>query len=88
MNKEVAEAIGQSIIRLKKRIDNTGVYELFTQHPQENSMTYVQHFWKTMTLSIKMGVGSIRLMVHAYCPFMCKKTAENMISELQENTAE
>jgi hypothetical protein len=88
MNKEVAESIGHSMIRLKKRIDNTGVYELFTQHPQEHSMTYVQHFWKTMTLSIKTGIGSICLMVHAYFPFMCKKTAENIIAELQEDTAE
>lgn len=88
MNKEVAEVIGHSIVRLKKCIDNTDIYKLFTQHPQENSMTYVQHFWKTMKMSIKMGVGSISLIVHAYFPFMCKKTRENIIAELQENTVE
>lgn len=86
MNKEIAENVGHSMIRIKTYIDRMG--EQFTQHPQENSMTYVQHFWKTMKQSVKMGVGSIQLMIHAYFPFMCKKTAENMVAELQEETAE
>lgn len=86
MNKEVAETVGYSLIRIKRYVDRMG--EQFTQHPQENSMTYIQHFWKTMKQSIKMGLGSIQLMIHAYFPFMCKKTAENIISALQEDTAE
>lgn len=88
MNKEIAETVGKSILRIKEHIEEMKIYEQFTQHPQENSMTYVQHFWKTMKQSIKMGVGSIQLMIHASFPFMYKKTAENMIAELQENTAE
>lgn len=86
MNKEIAETVGNSVVRIKSYVDRMG--EQFTQHPQENSMTYVEHFWKTMKQSIKMGVGSFQLMIHAYFPFMCKKTVENMISALQEDTAE
>jgi len=80
MNRELAKITGMSIIRIKSYID-----DLFTQHPADESMTYIQHFLKTMKLSMWMGVGSVRLLIHAYFPFMCKKTEEYIISNLNND---
>lgn len=82
MNSELVDNIGDSILRIKKIVNHTSLYDLFTQHPAENSLTYLEHFLKTMNMSMKMGMGTISLLIHAYCPFMCKKTGKNIISNL------
>jgi len=78
MNRDLAEMIGNSLVRIKTRIDNSHSLE-------EYSMIYVQHFLKSMKTAIKLGFGSFQLVFHAYFPCMCKKTRERIIAELQDD---
>lgn len=84
MNADLADMIGNSIVRMKTRIDNSHIHDLF----EEYSAFYVQHFLKSMKMAIKLGFASFQLIFNAYFPCMCKKTRERIIAELQDDNAD
>lgn len=61
------------------------IHELFTEHPHSQGMTYVQHAWRALSLSSKMGKGCVALLLHAIFPFLFQSTGTNMIRELYDD---
>lgn len=61
---------------------NQFLYVLFLKHPQENKMTYFQHFQTAIKMSTKMFIGFIALLVHAFFPYFFEKTGSDMIKSL------
>lgn len=58
--------------------------KLFTKHPEENDLTYNEHFRRSIKFSLKMFYGSIGLFVHAFFPFLFEKTGSKIVMELEE----
>ncbi len=79
------EDIGDSVIRLYKRCNmKERLYELFTNHPHKNGMSYMGHWWRAVKLSVKMGYGSFCLLIHSIFPFLCQTRGTDMVKELYE----
>ena len=55
---------------------------MFLKHPQEENMTYFQHFKRGILLSSKMAYGSICLLVHTFVPGLFQTTGSNTINQL------
>ncbi len=76
-DKETLNNVSDSIIRSKNRLVN-----LFTYHPNSQNMTYSQHLKRALTLSLKMGLGSIILFIHSILPFLLKTKGTSIINSL------
>lgn len=58
------------------------LYILFLKHPEENGMSYFQHFFRALGMSCKMFFGSIVLIIHAFYPYFFEKTGSDLIKSL------
>jgi hypothetical protein len=56
----------------------------FTNHPNINNMSYLQHLKRSMSLSLQMCMGFIYLFIHAIFPFIFEKSGSNMIHNLYD----
>ncbi len=52
------------------------------KHPNENNMTYLQHFNHAIKMSGKLAYASIAVFSHAIYPPIHEKTASSIISDL------
>lgn len=60
------------------------IVNLFTKHPEENELTYTEHFRRSIKFSIKMFYGSTALFIHAFFPFLFEKTGSRIVMELDD----
>jgi hypothetical protein len=60
------------------------VKSFFTKHPEDNDLTYTEHFKRSIKFSLKMFYGSAALFIHAFFPFMFEKTGSRIIIELDD----
>lgn len=51
----------------------------FKEHPAEVGMTYWEHFWFAMKLASYSFKAALASVVHAFLPFLLKKTASETI---------
>lgn len=51
---------------------------IFTNHPKNVCMTYVEHFKLSMTLSIHFLEGSIKAFIHGILPFWFASSSTNI----------
>lgn len=54
----------------------------FCKHPEEVDMTYTEHMWFALRLSMIFALLSIVSLTHAVFPFLFVKTASTLIKEL------
>lgn len=54
----------------------------FTQHPQEQQMTYWEHLKRAWSLGFSMGKGCIALLIHGICPQWFQTTGTDTIKLL------
>ena len=73
MDKEVPKNVYYSFNRL---------YLLFTSHPESQNMTYLVHFKRALSFSLKMSLGSLYLFIHALFPFLFERAGSDIIEEL------
>lgn len=62
--------------------------KLFTKHPKEVDMTYIEHLMFALKLSALFFLLSIVSLTHAVFPFLFTKTASNLIKELHMELSE
>ena len=55
---------------------------LFIEHPKSVNETYMQHFFTSMSFSLKLFKAAIACFIHALVPGLCIKTGSKSISEL------
>lgn len=55
---------------------------LFIKHPEQENMTYFQHFKRGILLSSKMAYGSMCLLIHSFIPGLFQTTGSNTINQL------
>lgn len=46
------------------------IINTLTKHPNENNMNYIQHFVNTFFLATFLGFYSIKILIHAFLPFL------------------
>ncbi len=73
--------VSKSIVLSCSMFEDT-IYMLFTKHPQSHNMTYLQHLYRALKFSIKMGYGSFCLFIHSLFPFLYKTKGTDIIKEL------
>jgi hypothetical protein len=73
--------INTALVSMCSRLENK-VYNLFTNHPHSQNMTYINHLCIALKLSVKMGYGSFCLFVHSLFPFLYETKGSNIIKEL------
>lgn len=54
----------------------------FTKHPEALGESFFQHFWHALSYSGRMFLAGGAALVHAFFPFLCEKTASNMIKAM------
>ena len=57
---------------------------LFTAHPASVDETYAEHLGVAFGFSLRMFLGSLACLVHAFLPFLFLKTGSETIAELRE----
>ncbi len=57
---------------------------LFTEHPASVDETYAEHMGVAFSFALRMFLGSLACLVHAFLPFLCVKTGSETIAELNE----
>jgi hypothetical protein len=55
----------------------------FLDHPKENKMTYMQHFFFSSKLGLYFGICSMKAFVHAMIPFCFETSSSDVIKELK-----
>lgn len=55
---------------------------LFTAHPSSVDETYIEHFWFASTFFFWLFLAAGAALTHAFLPFLCEKTASNIINRL------
>lgn len=56
--------------------------KLFTKHPHEYELTYLQHFVVAAKFSVKLFLSSVALLVHSVFPFLFEYTASKTVKEI------
>ena len=57
---------------------------LFTEHPASVDETYAEHMGVAFGFSLRMCLGGLACLVHAFLPFLFVKTGSETITELHE----
>ncbi|MAZ55181.1 MAG: hypothetical protein CMP55_05200 [Flavobacteriales bacterium] len=55
------------------------------QHPKQVCMTYFSHFWFSMSLSLKLAIGSIKAFIHAIYPDKYITSSSDVTKEIMED---
>ena len=56
----------------------------FTEHPASVDETYAEHMGVAFGFALRMFLGSLACLVHAFLPFLFVKTGSETIAELHE----
>jgi hypothetical protein len=56
--------------------------QLFIDHPKSVNETYIQHFFTSMSFSMKLFKAATACFIHALVPGLCIKTGSKAITEL------
>jgi len=54
----------------------------FTDHPASVDETFIQHMTFALGFSVWLFLAASAALIHALLPFMCEKTAGNIINRL------
>lgn len=55
---------------------------IFTEHPESIGETYLQHMKYASIFGIKMVIGGLACIIHAFLPFLFKNTGSNVLLKL------
>jgi len=58
------------------------LYDMFTEHPHSQRMTYCQHLTRAASIALRMGGGAIAAAVHSVFPFCFTHTSSHVIHDL------
>jgi hypothetical protein len=73
----------EDIISVSSSIEK--LYNLFTDHPRKNKMSYYQHMVRSLKFSLKMGLGSFYLLIHSILPFIFENNGSKIIRSLHQD---
>lgn len=54
-------------------------------HPKKVCMSYMRHFWFSMSLSGRFAIGSMQAFIHALLPDYYITSSSDLILEIQED---
>ena len=58
------------------------IFNLFTKHPKEVGLSYFQHLYISLSISINFFIGSIKSLIHSFLPFMFETSSSDTIREI------
>lgn len=58
------------------------IYNLFHKHPKEYNLSFLQHFYVSMVISINFFIASIKALIHSFFPFLFITSSTDTIKEL------
>jgi hypothetical protein len=58
--------------------------KLFSEHPRKIGMSYIEHLFRALGLSIALAYASIICLIHAVFPFLFEDSTSNMVSFLHD----
>ena len=62
-----------------KRVD-----ELFLEHPREQGVSYLQHFYISGSIGVSFFIASAQAFVHAVCPYFFQTSSSDWLNVLQD----
>jgi len=61
-----------------------GLRSLFTEHPASVGETYLQHLCAATGFAVRMILGGIACLLHAFFPFAFRRTGSECITQLYD----
>jgi hypothetical protein len=61
-----------------------GVRNLFTDHPASVGESYFEHLCMAIGFAVRMILGGMACLLHAFFPFAFKRTGSDCISQLHD----
>jgi hypothetical protein len=58
------------------------IYKLLTKHPKEVGLSYFQHLYVSVSISINFFTASIKALIHSFLPFMFETSSSDTIKYL------
>ena len=58
------------------------IYKLLTKHPKEVGLSYFQHLYISLSISINFFTASIKALIHSFLPFMFETSSSDTIKYL------
>jgi hypothetical protein len=60
------------------------IIDLFTHHPRENGVSYVQHMIISLNLCQTFAIASIQSFIHALFPFIFETSSTDTVTYIKE----
>lgn len=60
------------------------IFNLFLRHPNENGLTYLQHFVISFVIAKTFIIASICALIHSIFPFMYQTSSSDTLKYLNE----
>lgn len=55
------------------------LFDIFTAHPREHNITYMQHMMISLNLGVSFFVASIQAVIHAVFPFIFESSSSETL---------
>ena len=55
---------------------------IFTDHPKSLGESYFKHFYSAFLFGFNMVIGGLACIIHAFLPFLFKKTGSNILIKM------
>lgn len=60
------------------------IIDLFTLHPQENGVSYLQHMIVSLNLCLAFAIASVQAFIHAFFPFIFETSSTDTVTYVKE----
>lgn len=60
------------------------IIDLFTRHPRENGVSYVQHMFVSLNLCQTFIIASVQSFIHAFFPFIFETSSTDTVKYIDE----
>ena len=57
---------------------------MFTRHPKQVCMSYLEHFMFSLGISLTFALASIQALIHAICPDLFTTSTTDNVQHIQE----
>jgi hypothetical protein len=69
---------------VRARLLSMSLHSLFTEHPASVGETYGEHLLAATGFALRLILGGLACLVHAWLPFLFQRTASNCVAELHQ----
>jgi hypothetical protein len=59
-------------------------YKLFLKHPHKENMTYFEHLYRAISISVRLSMASFYLLVHGFIPSYFEYNGSEIIKQVYQ----